>query len=784
MWQKQFKKHKIKLGIVLFLGLIWFFCLPTELFKTPTSTVITSANGTLIGARIADDGQWRFPEPDTIPYRFKESILLFEDEYFYRHPGFNPISIFNAIKHNITKDTRRGGSTITQQVIRLSRQHKNRTYFEKLVELIMATRLEFKLSKNDILKQYATHTPYGGNVVGLETASWRYFGINANELSWGQAATLAVLPNAPALIFPGKNEAVLLKKRNRLLKKLFEKKKIDQTTYELALLEPLPSKPLRLPNITPHLTERIRKEHPGERIHTSIDFNLQQQVNAIAAEHYQRLQSNEINNLAILVLDVETRNVLAYVGNSTSEKKDASYVDIISKNRSTGSTLKPLLFASLLSEGQLLPSTLIKDVPTVINGYNPKNFTKTHVGAVPANRALSRSLNVPAVRSLMEYGLQKFYNKLKKLNFKALDKPAGHYGLALILGGAESSLWEITQTYAGMAATLNHFNDNMSVYRTKEYVQPNYLKNAKIDFGATVFETDRLNAGAIYHTFKAMREVNRPEGDENWHFFDSSQPLAWKTGTSFGFKDAWAVGVTPKYAIGVWAGNADGEGRPGLTGITAAAPILFNVLDRLPHSGWFTEPLDDLIALQICKESGHIASPFCTNPVKTLVPVNGKKSEPCFYHKSLALDSSGNYQVNASCYPLENIQTKSWFVLPTLMEYYYSNAYTDYSVPPPFLEGCSVTEKDIMEFIYPKKNEIVLLPKDLGEKKQELILKLAHQTQESKVYWYLDDTFIGETQDFHELILPIETGVYQLIAVDDKGNKTQQKLEVKMASGN
>ncbi|HKL91216.1 MAG TPA: transglycosylase domain-containing protein, partial [Allomuricauda sp.] len=384
------------------------------MFEDPTSTVVDSSEGSLIGARIADDGQWRFPQIDSVPERFKQSILLFEDEYFYKHPGFNPVSIIKAIGHNFTKETRRGGSTITQQVIRLSRKNQSRTYWEKLIEVFMATRLEFRYSKEEILKRYASHTPYGGNVVGLETAAWRYFGIPAHELSWGQSAALAVLPNAPALIFPGRNEQTFLDKRNRLLKKLWDKEIIDQTTYELAIAEPLPQKPFPLPDLAPHLTERIRNEHPGKRVTTSIQRPLQQRLNLLAERHYRQLQSNEIHNLAILVLDVETRKVLGYVGNSPSDETHANYVDIITKKRSTGSTLKPFLFASLLDEGQLLPNSLVEDVPTVINGYNPQNFNLKHVGAVPASKALSRSLNVPAVRLLREYGLQKFYNKLHK----------------------------------------------------------------------------------------------------------------------------------------------------------------------------------------------------------------------------------------------------------------------------------------------------------------------------------------------------------------------------------
>ena len=775
-------RHKIKLAIFMAFLVLWLFCLPKNLFDDPTSTVVNSSDGILIGARIADDGQWRFPEMDSVPERFEACVITFEDEYFYQHPGFNPISIIKAIGHNLTKRSRRGGSTITQQVIRLSRKNKSRTYAEKVVEIFMATRLELRYSKKEILRLYASHTPYGGNVVGLETAAWRYFGIPAQELSWGQAAALAVLPNAPSLIFPGRNEQILLEKRNALLKKLRDKGTLDATTYELAIAEPLPQKPVPLPDMAPHLTERIRNEHPGERVTTSLDRALQQRLNILAERHYHQLKSNEIHNLAILVLDVETRKVLGYVGNSPSGKEHANYVDIITKNRSTGSTLKPFLFASLLDEGQLLPHSLVEDVPTVINGYHPQNFDKKHVGAVPASRALSRSLNVPAVRLLREYGLQKFYNKLKKIKLESLDRPSSYYGLSLILGGAESSLWEVTESYAAMASTLNYFVGHSSTYRTNEFVKPSYLSETEIDLGTPQFDPPIFGAGAIYSTFQSMYEVNRPEGDENWHFFDSSQPIAWKTGTSFGFKDAWAVGVTPKYAIGVWAGNADGEGRPGLTGITAAAPLLFEVLDALPQSGWFQEPFDDLVEVEICSQSGYRASVFCDDVKKEYVPTHGTRSGPCPFHQQLFLDASETYRVNSECYPLENMVAKNWFVLPPTIEYYYALSNPNYNELPPYMANCSEMENQLMEFIYPKANEAVLLPKDLGTKTKDILLKLAHQQNNATVYWYLDDTYMGKTENFHELVLDIEPGAYILTAVDNLGNRIQQKLEVLLAS--
>lgn len=782
--KKTILKHRIKVVLLSIVLILWLFCLPKNLFEDPTSTVVDSSEGSLIGARIADDGQWRFPQMDSVPERFKQSILLFEDEYFYSHPGFNPISIIKAIGHNLTKETRRGGSTITQQVIRLSRKNQSRTYWEKLIEVFMATRLEFRYSKEEILTRYASHTPYGGNVVGLETAAWRYFGIPAHELSWGQSAALAVLPNAPALIFPGRNEQTFLDKRNRLLKKLWDKEIIDQTTYELAIAEPLPQKPFPLPDLAPHLTERIRNEHPGKRVTTTIQRPLQQRLNLLAERHYRQLQSNEIHNLAILVLDVETRKVLGYVGNSPSDETHANYVDIITKKRSTGSTLKPFLFASLLDEGQLLPNSLVEDVPTVINGYNPQNFNLKHVGAVPASKALSRSLNVPAVRLLREYGLQKFYNKLHKIKMESLYKPASYYGLSLILGGAESSLWEVTSTYASMASSLNYFLTHSSTYRNQEFTEASYLQNETKDFGEEQFAPLVYGAGAIYSTFQSMYEVNRPEGDENWQFFDSSQPIAWKTGTSFGFKDAWAVGVTPKYAIGVWAGNADGEGRPGLTGITAAAPLLFDVLDALPASGWFQEPFDDLVELEVCAESGYRASVYCDDVNKEWVPTHGTRSGPCPYHQQLFLDASEQFRVNSECYPLDDMVAKNWLVLPPILEYYYTSSNPNYKPLPPYLEGCYTLEENLMEFIYPKRNEAVLLPKDLGNKTSEIILKLAHQQSDAVIYWYLDQTFVGKTENFHELILAIEPGEYTLTAVDNQGNRLKQLVEVRYASGN
>ena len=382
-----FKNNKKK-TIVLFLLLVaYYFCLPKHLFKDPTATVITSNKNELLGAIIADDGQWRFPENDSVPDKFKTCIIAFEDEYFYNHPGFNPISIFKALKENIDSgEIKRGGSTITQQVIRLSRKGKQRTYWEKFKEIILATRLEFRHKKDEILALYASHAPFGGNVVGLDAASWRYFNRNSEDLSWAESATLAVLPNAPSLIYPGKNQLQLLNKRNRLLKKLLDNQTIDSLTYRLSISEGLPQKPYPLPQIAPHLLQTIAKTDKGQRIKTSVNKRLQQQTNTIVFNHYNTLKQNEIYNISVLILDVKTRKVLTYIGNAPTDKNHQNSVDIINKPRSTGSILKPFLYAAMLDAGDILPNTLVADVPTQFGDYSPENFNKEFDGAVPAKQ--------------------------------------------------------------------------------------------------------------------------------------------------------------------------------------------------------------------------------------------------------------------------------------------------------------------------------------------------------------------------------------------------------------
>lgn len=770
--------NKITSAITVLLLIAYYFSLPEKMFDVPYATVIESEDGRLLSAKIAADGQWRFPMRDSLPYKFEKCITQFEDEYFYYHFGFNPVSIYRAFKQNIkAKKNVRGGSTITQQVIRIFRRNKARDYKEKIIELVLSTRLEFRDSKKEILQLYAAHAPFGGNVIGLEMASWRYFGVSPAQLSWAEAATLAVLPNSPTLIYPGKNQTAFIQKRNRLLKKLLDKKIIDETTYQSALAEPPPAKPYALPNEAPHLLLHIAKTQEGKRIHTTVNYALQTRMNQLAKYYHHHYAQSEINNLAILVIDVATRNIVSYVGNAPTDIYHQKDVDIITAPRSTGSILKPLLYGAMLDDGMILPNTLVPDIPTQIGGYSPANFNQTFDGAVPASKALSRSLNIPAVLMLQRYGVNRFHHLLQQYQLKNINQPAEHYGLSLILGGAESNLWDICKTYANLASTLNYFCANKSLYRKNEFAELNYDADTKVSFGNEQQEQNFISAAAVWHTFNAMKEANRPEEDEAWEFYDSSIKLAWKTGTSFGNRDAWAVGTTSRYVVGVWVGNASGEGRPSLTGVGSAAPVLFDAFRALPRADWFATPFSELQAVQVCTKSGMLANEYCTFESQ-LVSNNYNKTAQCPYHRQIFLDRSEQYRVTSECEQVSNMISKRWFVLPPVMEWYYKPNHVDYQPLPPFREDCKTGVHNVMDFIYPKEKEKIVLAKSFEEKLQPVVIKVAHSDKKAILYWYMDESYSGTTSIIHEKEILCATGNHRITVVDENGNEISRTLNV------
>lgn len=784
-----FLTHRKKSLVFLFgIFLLWYFCLPSPLFDDSTSMVLTDRNNELLSARIAADGQWRFPQNENIPDKFIAAIIEFEDRRFFSHFGIDPIGIFRAIEQNISSGKIvSGGSTLTMQTARLTRKNKPRNITQKFIEMCMATRLEFKYSKSEILAFYASNAPFGGNVVGLEAASWRYYSKRPELLSWGEAATLAVLPNSPALIHPGRNRNALFEKRNRLLDKLLIAGKMDELTCKLAKEEPLPAKPLPLPNIAPHLldrafSEKIRgKKSEKTLVNSTIDRSLQNQLNSLIQRKNKILKSNEIHNLAAIIIDVKTGETLAYVGNAKGTgNAHKEYVDIVKANRSTGSILKPYLYAFSLENGNTTPQSLLPDVPTNLGGYKPENYNQQYDGRVSADKALIRSLNVPFVLLLKDYGVEKFHNDLQKIGLTSITRTPNDYGLSLILGGAEGNLWDITGAYASMSRTLNNFQPQNGQYYLRDFRSAHYdlKKERKEDFNL-LNEAPRLSAASIYSTFQAMKNLERPNALGEWERFGSGRQVAWKTGTSFGFRDAWAVGVTPDYAVGVWAGNADGEGRPGCIGVVAAAPVLFDIFALLPNkSNWFKPPFDEMTEISVCQKSGFRAGEYCEID-SVFVPNNCLKSASCPYHKQIHLDPTGRFQVTANCLSPANMQHRSWFVLPPVAEYFYKSKHPDYQTLPPFGNGCNTAETDaVMQFIYPKENTQIFIPKDMNGEKSRTVFEVAHRNSSKTLYWHIDEEYMGSTTDFHSLEVLPEVGKHLLVLVDDDGERAEIIFEV------
>lgn len=771
------KRHILRaLAIALGLLLILVLIAPMPRFEKPCSTVVLAGNGQLLGARIAADGQWRFPSNDTVPEKFKICLLQFEDQYFYFHPGVNPVAIGRSFIQNIKAGrVVSGGSTISMQVARMAGNGRERTIVNKLTEMLSAFKLELFKRKQSILSLYASNAPFGGNLVGIDAACWRYFGHSAARLSWAEASTLAVLPNAPSLIYPGSNDEKLKVKRNKLLKKLLDKKIIDPLDFELAIEESLPGKPFPLPDHSFHLTERLKKSNSGELIHSGINYQLQQQVVELVREHNHQMASQHVFNASVMVIDVRANQVRAYVGNSPANQPGEynNQVDMISSPRSTGSILKPFLYAAMLSDGEMLPNALLPDIPVYLSGYAPRNFDYTFHGAVPASQALSWSLNIPSIYMLKRYGTDRFMDRLKQLGFTSFKKSSDHYGLSLILGGGETSLWELCSAYAGLSRTLNNYKAN------HQYYKKNFDAPSLIPFSQNYQLTPQqsiLKADAIWYTFKALLQVNRPEDQRGWEYFQSSRRVAWKTGTSFGFRDAWAIATTPDYVVGVWTGNSNGEGRPGLTGITAAAPLLFNILNLLPESKPHAQPDDQITYAEVCSHSGYRAGKNCHEFKTEAIPEEGLKTEPCPYCQSVKIVQA-NTAANKNLSVPDEVKVERWFVLPPAMEFYFRK-YNPAYLSLPVNTKSENDHYQVMEFIYPGANDKIYIPRSVDGNPGKVVFEVAHRENTAKIFWHLDNQYIGTTSYIHQKALSPALGQHLITLTDEKGHSIKRLFTI------
>ncbi|HEB7541111.1 TPA: penicillin-binding protein 1C [Campylobacter coli] len=706
-------------------------------FKSRYSKILYDKNGEILSVFLNDEEQWHIKSTD-IPKRLKIAVINYEDRKFYSHFGVDFLALMRAFVNNFNSTQRSGASTISMQTIKLW-DKKDRTYFNKFNEIIQSFALENAFSKDEILKLYLSNAPYGGNLVGYEAAILFYFDKNPKDLTWAQAALLAILPNQPGLINLEKNKTKLLNKRNKLLAKLYERKLINKDIYELSLKEPLPNfKPRK--NIAPHLALRLLNDDNKE-IFSSIDKKIQLKIEKKAKEFSYTLQQKGIQNLAIILADTKTRKVLAYVG--SQDFYDMANLGQINGNtakRSVGSTLKPFLYALSIDEGIIAPESILLDVPTFFSNFNPQNANKKYYGIISAREALQRSLNVPFVSLLQDYGYEKFFYKLKTfLNFE--DENYKRYGLSLILGTKELSLEDLVKLYLGLA-------------NYGELANLSFIRDENLSGVVRMF-----SKGSAYLTLEAMKELQRV-GLEN---YNKEKIISWKTGTSYGRKDAWAIGATPKYTLGVWVGNFNGEANANLYGVSIAGDLLFEILGLLDEVDLEFAPSDDLMTIKLDSISKYrYDENLNTSYIHTLYPkeANILRTSPflkkVYEYQGKELDSKDIHFKDAKAFIKLD--------LPAYALHFFQQRNFKFS------------SKKGVNIIYPKDNLKLILAKDLNGMKG-LVAKVANLNNE-KLFWYLNQKLIYEGNE-NTQNLNLKEGKYQLFIISQSGEQDTVWFEIK-----
>lgn len=733
---RSYKYFWLSLGLILILAFMFqHLRIRGEVFPAVYSPVVWSSQHEILSARVAEDGQWRLPPSEYQSPKFEKALLEYEDRGFYEHPGVELNALVRALYLNLTQmQVVSGASTLTMQIARMSaRAHGQthpRSYVNKIKEMVQSIQLEWKYSKEELLHLYMNHAPFGGNVVGIVAASWKYFGSPPSELSWSQAATLAVLPNNPSIIHLASQRPALKQKRNRLLMRLHLEGELSSQELDLALQEELPEAPQPFDDVAPHAM--YCKSCPD----ATLDQALQVKVQGMTNRYIQRLSQEEIDNAAVLVLDLKTQEPIVYVANQTSQVELGSHVDMIQAFRSPGSTLKPFLFHSALKRGLILPGSLLPDYPSRFGSYRPQNYSKSFYGAIPAWRALSESLNIPAVYLLQQVGVEVFQDDLRKWGFHHMQQADRYYGLTLALGGAESSLWELVHAYGHLAQS---------------------------------------QTPASQMVLEALQKVQKPQDAKVWEHLGLENSMAWKTGTSWGFRDAWAIGVTPDYAIGVWVGNAHGEGRPQLTGVKKAAPLLFEVEKALSkRSPW--APLDDQVhTLEVCQHSGYQASPSCPR-VRRDALAESSDLKLCPYHKEIRVNPQGE-RVHSQCGDFAQSEPQVIFEMPPKMAYYFKQTHPHLSHTIPWSQQCPVKSADF-EINFPDEGSQLILPKLSQGHSSEFILEASHQQMDAQLFWFLNGRYLGETREIHQQTLSLSPGRYELTIQNQSGDSRKRKFQV------
>jgi penicillin-binding protein 1C len=754
---------RLAIGIVglfaLFFILNWIFPLPD---KVEYSTIVTDNKGEVINAYLTSDQKWRMKtELSEISPLLRKTIIAKEDKYFYSHPGVNPISVTRALFKNIFRMKRTSGaSTITMQVAR-ALEHRKRNIFSKLAEMFRAFQLELKYDKDEILQLYLNLIPYGGNIEGVKSASQLYFKKNPDHLSLAEITALSIIPNRPSSLVIGKNNGRIVEERNRWLQKFAQNNVFTEKEIEDALAEPLQATRGVVPHYIPHLSYKLRKQG-GSIIRTTIDLNTQLKTEKLVEDYIRAQRLRNIRNAAVVIIDNKTHAIISYVGSSGfNDTLDGGQVNGANAVRQPGSTLKPLLYAMCFDEGLLTPKSILTDVGVNYEGYAPENYDEKFNGYVTVEYALEHSLNIPAVKSLKMLGYEKLVQKLAVCNFKQIQKDHRKLGLSLILGGCGTTLEELTGLFSSFA--------NNGVYITPAFVQ-----------GDTNFRRMTvISPSANYMINDILSKVNRPDFPLNWGATERMPKIAWKTGTSYGRRDAWSIGYNKNYTIGVWTGNFSGVGVADLSGSNIATPLLFKIFNTIDYDSdeeWFTQP-EDCDIRQVCSETGMIPAEHCSDRATDYFIPLISSTKICSNRQELMISPDEKISYCKSCAPETGYKKKWYKLVEPDMQVWFEDNRISYEKIPAHNPACELIFKGNAPLIHSPVNGTEYLINKKNPEPLQLVCKTANDV--SKIYWYINNKFYKSCNTGEKQFFIPEEGPVKISCTDDKGRNRDIQITIK-----
>ncbi len=736
--------------------------------KISYSQQILSSDNSLMYSFLSKDDKWRMlVETKDISVQLRKAIIYKEDRYFKYHFGVNPIAIFRAAFNNLVYQKRTSGaSTITMQVARLM-YPKDRTYLNKIIEIFRAFQLEWMYSKEEILNLYFNLVPYGGNIEGIKAASLIYFGRQPDRMSLGQIVTMTIIPNRPGTLRPGSNSGELIRSRNKWLNKMKADNLFPEEQIIDALKEPIDAKRAELPKFASHFSWRMHRQYPDLPIvHTNINLHQQQQLKSIAEKYSKRLYPYGIYNTSIFVINNRSHNIEAYLGSADfSDALHHGQVDGVIAVRSPGSTLKPLVYSIAFDDGLLTPKCKIADVPINIDGYSPENYNMKFNGSVTVEYSLANSLNIPAVKTLNLIGIKSLTDKMKLTGFGQVLHSEGSIGLSVVLGGCGVKLEEMTEMYSAFA---NH----------GIYYRPNFLQNDT----ANIIPVRLISPSAAYMISDILTQLNRPEMPSDVASSALHIPkISWKTGTSYGRRDAWSIGFNSDYTIGVWIGNFSGEGVPELTGAEMAAPLLFELFNTLDYNSSKSRliPPAELDFRLVCPESGLLPDEKCANRIIDYYIPQVSSVRRCDHLKKVFVNIDSTYSYCTTCLPLNGYSTVEYPNLEPDILTYYESEHVTYRKIPPHNPKCNRLFEG-----HPPQIKSLLNKKEYTVERNEknppqLLLAASVSNDVNLIYWYINDRYYKTVSPGQDLFFIPKKGKIKISCSDDKGRNSDIEIVVK-----